>query len=64
MSFLTFTLLDRDNLLEPEDHRTLAGALDRTRTAPWDGRRWMIFDPAGRLAATPATHTTTHGEHQ
>lgn len=62
MGYLTFVLIDRSNVLEPEDHRTLDDAVARANDPTWRNRPWVIVDPAGRYAATPATHTTTHGE--
>ncbi|QOC56077.1 hypothetical protein SEA_CLOWN_79 [Gordonia phage Clown] len=53
-----FALIDRDNVLEPEDHPSLQAAVVRANSPLWTGRRWVIVDPAGRYAATPSTTAT------
>lgn len=50
-----FILVDRGNVLEPEDHLTFHDALVRANDALWADRPWVVIDPAGRYAATPTT---------
>ncbi|WP_412475395.1 hypothetical protein ACK8HH_17255 [Gordonia sp. LUNF6] len=50
-NLLMFTLVDLENVLEPETYRTISQALDRaTKYAIWAGRPWQITDPTGRPA--------------
>ncbi|WNM74323.1 hypothetical protein SEA_THIMANN_60 [Gordonia phage Thimann] len=58
MTYGMFALIDRDDVLEPEDHTTLHAAINRAHSSIWAGRHWVIVDPAGRYAATPATQPT------
>lgn len=52
-----FILVDRGNVLEPEDHLTFHQALVRANDPLWAGRPWVIVDPTGRYAATPSRRT-------
>ncbi len=57
-----FILIDRDDILDPEDHVAFHDALVRAAEPLWADRPWVIVDPAGRYAATPTTKPLTPRE--
>lgn len=55
-----FTLRDPLHRLDPEDFRTLGEAVTRAYDEPWSAIDWRVYDPVGRLAASPPRPNIQH----